>query len=82
MSTPRIYVEFDADEGNFALMCESHSRTAPAGPRLFRAPPHPRISFRHETIHDAEHDARALREYLNALSGKFPSRSSARKMGA
>ncbi len=73
IETPRILIEFDAESGEYTLMCESYSRVAPAGPRLFRAPPHPPIAFRHETQAGAEKDAALLRHYLANVGKKQPS---------
>lgn len=38
-----------------------------AGPRLFRAPPHPDVQFCHDTKEGAERDAEKLRAYLAQL---------------
>jgi hypothetical protein len=79
---PRIFIQLDTDSGEFDLMCESHGRVAPAGPRLFRAPPHPRIKFHHETMADAEVDAQQMRTYLGHITKRSPSKSESRKIGA
>lgn len=78
--TPRIFISFDVEADSYDLMCESHGRTAPAGPRLFRAPPHPQIKFHHETMAEAEADARQMRSYLGALSTRRPSKNEVRKI--
>lgn len=62
-----ITVAFDPADLCFRLYASSHGYTAPAGERLFRAPPHPRIAFTHETREEAERDADKLRAYLAAL---------------
>lgn len=69
MSAIRIYTEFDGEK--YRLMCDcGRMSPAPAGQRLFRAPPHPEIEFSHDTIEAAEVDARKLRAYLSALVEK------------
>jgi hypothetical protein len=67
MRVPRIFVQFDLDTESYDLMCESHNRTMPAGPRLFRAPPHPRVQFHHASLTEAEKDAREMRTYLAGI---------------
>lgn len=80
---PTIAVEYDMDEDIHRLTATSYGRTAPAGPRLFRAPPHPDIAFTHCTAESAERDAAALRVYLNGLSQKKgPSKAALRRQGA
>lgn len=79
--TPRITVQFDPEAESFDLMAESHNRTVPAGPRLFRGPPHPKISFQHPTQSAAERDARVLRDYLASLAPKI-SKTKGRREGA
>lgn len=79
--TPRIFTQFDTESGEFDLMCESYGRTVPAGPRLFRAPPHPRIKFHHETMADAETDAEKMRTYLRNISDRRPSKQKSRQVG-
>lgn len=79
---PRIFIQLDADSGEFDLMCESYGRSAPAGPRLFRAPPHPAIKFHHDTMAGAEQDAAAMRTYLQDISNRAPTKGKSRKVGA
>jgi hypothetical protein len=53
---------------------------SPAGPRLFRASPHPDISFRHPDRLTAERDAEILRNYLDRIAGnKAPSKKDLQK---
>lgn len=80
--TPTIHIEFDSDEGDYVLMCESYSRVAPAGPRLFRAPPYPEIQFRHAEIEQAEADASKLRAYLATLTPRKQSKQAIREYSA
>ncbi len=66
-----ISVDFDMDRERFVLMCDDGRMSpSPAGQRLFRAPPHPEIEFRHTTMEAAEIDARKLRTYLAQLTTK------------
>lgn len=60
---PTISVQEDFDRG-FVLMATSYNMTATAGPRLFKAPPHPSIKFVHEDRESAERDAVILQEYI------------------
>lgn len=67
------------------IMCESHGMTAIAGPRLFRAPPHPDIQFSgHESEARATQDCERLRTYLESLpkkkSGKTKQRQAEREV--
>ncbi len=67
---PQISVSFDFDTG-WQLMATSHSRTAIAGERIFRAEPWPQIRFCHDNEAGAERDAVTLRAYLaECASGK------------
>lgn len=69
-----IFIEMD-ESAQYVLMADDGRMSAtPAGPRLFRGPPHPAISFRHDTMDAAEGDARKLRVYLVGLSTKKVSR--------
>lgn len=53
------------------IYADSYGVIAAAGPRLFRAPPHPNIKFGYynERI-EAEKDAQKLRAYLDQLPAK------------
>ncbi len=67
----RIFVELDLDDEKFVLMCDDgRMKPTVAGQRLFRAPPHPEIQFRHATMEAAEADAGKLRAYIAQLSTK------------
>lgn len=69
-TAPAISVIQEEDE-TYRLYATSHSYCEIAGPRLFRAPPHPDIKWRHLDYSEAEQDARKLREYLaECESGK------------
>lgn len=53
-------------------MATSYTKTELAGPRLFRAAPHPDIKFTHDSQADALKDAEKLRVYLDqCASGKI-----------
>lgn len=68
--TPLISVLFDADDCAYRLYATSHGHTSVVGPRIFRAPPHPEITFSHDTQEAAARDAATLREYLAGLPQK------------
>ena len=64
---PRISVSLDLDSGAYTLAVTSYGSTMPAGPRLFRAPPHPPVAFQHDNQESADRDAATLQAYLDAL---------------
>jgi hypothetical protein len=80
---PIISTSYDMDTGQWEILATSYSRTAPAGPRLFRAPPFLDIEFTHDTEDGANRDAAKLREYLAGVAAKRgPSKAKLRKSGA
>lgn len=83
MNAPKITIEYDLDADRWTLMATSYSRTTPAGPRLFRAPPWPDIAFEHDNEASASHDAGLLQRYLDEVHAKRgPSRAKVRAAGA
>ena len=80
MTRPLITIEHDMDNEVFNLMVTSYARTTPAGPRLFRSPPHPPISFSHSTREAAQTDAGKLQAYLDGLP--TPAKKKSRAKGA
>ena len=71
----KITVVYDMDEDRHILMAEDGMmRPMPAGPRLFRAPPHPDIAFSHTDPAKAERDAGKLRAYLAGLTLRKPTK--------
>ncbi len=81
--TPIITTAYDADTGLWHLEASSYGRTSPAGPRLFRASPHPDIRWEHETHEGAAEAAQLLTRYLEGLTArKGPSKAKLRKLGA
>lgn len=62
-----IGVEFDFDNDEFVLNATNYSRSAPAGPRLFRANP-PDVKFRHASKESADRDCGVLQRYLDGLA--------------
>ncbi len=64
---PEILIELNADTDLYEIVVRSHGRTAPFGPRIFRAPPHPAVKATHPTLAAAEVDAQKIRDYLGAL---------------
>ena len=77
--TPLISVLFDADTEQYRLYCSAHGHTAVAGPRIFRAPPHPAIRWTHDSQGAAEADAQTLRDYLAGLPQKKMTKKAAQK---
>lgn len=76
-------ISIQLEDDGFCLYVTSYGRTNPAGPRLFRAPPHPDIRFTHDTLAEAERAQEVLQAYLDeAAKRKRPSKAQARKMGA
>ncbi len=83
VEVPTISVAYDLDTGLHEIIAMSYGRASPAGPRLFRAPPHPEIRWSHDTPEAAEADAQKLRAYLDSLTQrKGPSKAALRKLGA
>lgn len=75
---PMISVVENEDSGLFTLYAHSYGSLVVAGPRLFRAPPHPDISFQHLSKSGAETDAGKLRAYLEAARKGGPSKAKQR----
>ncbi len=60
---------YDPDDLCFRLYVTSPGQgPMPAGERLFRAPPHPRIAFAHDSGEQAAKDAATLQKYLDGLA--------------
>lgn len=76
---PQISLSFDSDSGEWVLMATSYHQTAPAGPRLFRAEPHPDVKWSHEDRGAAEKDAATLKAYLERVWGGAPSKRKQRE---
>lgn len=72
MSAPAITVSVELDEdGLFTLMADDGRMSPmPVGPRMFKATPHPEVTFSHTTMAAAETDARKVRVYLEWLRTK------------
>ncbi len=78
-----ITIEQDFDTDRYVLMADCGRMSAmPAGPRLFRGPPHPLIQFSHATLAEAEQDAATLRRYLDALPARKQTKKEIREVGA
>jgi hypothetical protein len=74
----KIFVEFDGDK--YILMCLGRGMGAmPAGPRLYRARPHPEIDFSHDTMEAANSAAEALTTYIDRLTTKKLSKKELRE---
>jgi hypothetical protein len=76
---PVITVEGSGD--SWKLMATSYSTTSPAGERLFRAPPFPKIEFSHTKEADARRDAAILTDYIDKTWPKKVSRDKLRRGG-
>jgi hypothetical protein len=73
-----VSVDHDLDYGVYRLMvADDRMRGAyPAGPRILKGEPHPRIQFSHATPEGANKNADVLRQYLSDLaSGKLKKRN-------
>lgn len=71
-------------EGSGDLWCitaTSYGTTGWAGPRLFRAEPHPKIEFQHNNEADARRDAAILVAYIDQTWPKKVSRDKIRRQG-
>lgn len=78
-----ITIDHDFDSDRYVLMANCGRMSAtPAGPRLFRAAPHPRIAFDHATQAEAEKDAATLRKYLDGLPARKQTKKEIREVGA
>lgn len=63
-----ISIAHNEDTDQFDLMVsDGRMRAMPAGPRIFRAPPHPDVAFAHDTKKQAEGAADAVRKYLSTI---------------
>ena len=72
----------ESDGSTYRLMVNHPAmEPMPAGPRLFRAPPHPAIKWEHDTMESAQADAATLRAYL-ASHRKGPSEKALREQDA
>jgi len=78
--TPTLSITYDMESAHYVIMAESHGRSAVAGPRILRAPPHPDVQWRHDTQEAAEADVQKLRQYFDGL-GRGPSKAKLRKQG-
>lgn len=66
-----LFLQFDLETEHWEIMCEdSRMRAMPAGPRLFRAPPHPDVAFRHLDKQGAEGAMNTLNRYFAQLPEK------------
>lgn len=65
--------------GYYLVFEDDRMRRMPAGPRLFRAEPHPQISFSHSSHEAALRDAVTLTKYLEENYLKRQSKTELRK---
>ncbi len=77
---PKVSVQ--PDGATFRLVVTSYGSTAPAGPRLMRGLPHPKIEFSgHPTQEAAQTDASKLQVYIDETWTTKISRAKERKGG-
>ena len=62
-----VFAIYDADADEHIIMCRSFQRTEPFGPRIFRAPPHPCVTVRHQTAEGAAADVARIQAYFADL---------------
>ena len=73
-------ITVETKTGQYVIMADSYGMKAVAGPRLFKASPHPDIKFGvYENINNAESDAQKLRSYLDQLPTKKISKEKLKK---
>lgn len=79
----KIAVEFNMTTGRYELTAASHGfAPMPAGPRLLKAEPHPKVAWTHASLAEAERDAAALQAYVDGLWAKKVSKAKERKVSA
>lgn len=76
---PVISIEGSGDK--WQIMATSYGTTQPAGARLFRAEPWPKIKFVHTTEDAARADAQTLIKYISDTWPKKISRDKLRRGG-
>jgi len=59
-----IFPLFDADTMEYVIMVRSFNKTEFCGPRIFRAPPHPEVQFRHHSEAAALADVAKIEAYF------------------
>ncbi len=75
-----IFTTYDSDGDSWEIMVSVPGMgPTPAGPRIFRAPPHPDVRFSHTTQQGAETDAEEIRKYISELK---PTKGSSAKYKA
>ena len=68
-AAPILTVSLDPDRG-YIILATSYGATEPAGPRLFRGEPWPRLLESYDSEAEAEADAAELRKYLEQMGQK------------
>lgn len=83
VSAMKLFIQFDLDTEHWEIMCEdSRMRAMPAGPRLYKAPPHPDVEFRHLERQGAERAIATLEKYFAGLSDRKPTKKQEREFVA
>lgn len=63
-----LFTQYDCDGDLWEIMVSVPGMSATvAGPRIFRAPPHPDVQFSHATQQEADSDAEKIRKYIAQL---------------
>ncbi len=76
-----LFLQFDMDRDHWDIMVESPGmRPMPAGPRLFRGPPHPDVEFAHARKGDAQAAIVLLNQYFATIQ-KGPTKKELREAG-
>ena len=82
MNAPRLFPQYDADDDLWRIMVATHGLSPmPAGPRLFRAPPHPDVKWAHASKAEADAAISVIQKYL-ARSSAAPSKRELRESAA
>jgi hypothetical protein len=72
-----LSIQYDDDYERYEIVVTAYGNTEPAGPRLYRAPPHPRVQFKHDTMEGAQAALTELNKYFDGL--KNPTRKKDKK---
>lgn len=78
----QLSTQFDLDTGLYHIMCESHGRTAVAGPRILRGGPHPEVIWSADTEEELGPSIKALRAYFDALPAPRKGKVKSKATGA
>lgn len=78
-----VFIEYDSDRDRYDLMVTGNGMgPIPAGPRIFRAPPHPDVTFTHDTMAEAKIAQDKIEKYFAGLGKKQPTKKELREVEA